>query len=696
MKLITDNGTVIPLPSDFSFTMERHNGFFSQEGSATIPASLPATPELLEALGHPERLASTTPYVRIIGATLTSGTIRLTGKLIIESVQRNGQVEASFAVDDGSFYAIHAAKPLREVVGSYGRFAGATVAEMCQNFSRVYAGEAEGLGLTFFPVAVNKGDDGYLILNEPAAVHSLSQGLVWQSRIIMEGDKKMSVPDGYGLAPFLLLDHLLTALFSCCDWRLVLTDAQQTLLSSIAVLHRCADTCVRTPLSYADLVPDITVGELIEWLRCRFHIMPVFDEMHHTVSLVAMEELLVSTPDQDLTDDIEDHPQVVLGAPSRIRLLVDTSIDGATPAADTLADLVARYGYIHHVSENVWSLNDYKDCLVLRLATGDYYEVRRNLSGGILRVRIGTNAFPYDRQNTDQAEDFQAIDCMPPMIFPVDDFPSNPPASYRCLMPYLGQTVHRHTNRLGETAESIEAQPLMICRYGMYEKKELGITIRQYRYGTTQAHDPAGAIDMAAHDVGTDLLLTPEGLYQRFWHRYNELLLNGSVTLRAMVHQPASALFDIHRLKSFRGQHLLPVTSQTDIGLHPQPAESEFILLQPLANPVHDTVPTADRPTLEWKKRSDYDTAMATLASEMDSTYGAGNWNEYGERYTDTLDESVYLGTPSHEGEIACRYTRTLEVTGAGYDYSDPYNNPIRVFTRTYIVSFWFEALPIE
>ena len=42
MKLIVDQGE-LSLPSDFSFDVEKNSAFFSEDGSTTIPATIPAT-----------------------------------------------------------------------------------------------------------------------------------------------------------------------------------------------------------------------------------------------------------------------------------------------------------------------------------------------------------------------------------------------------------------------------------------------------------------------------------------------------------------------------------------------------------------------------------------------------------------------------------------------------------------------------
>lgn len=673
MKLILSDGTAVPLSADFSFDMELHNSFFSDEGSASLPVQIPATKELLSRLGNPERLASDSPYVRILDAELSAGIFRHTGKLIIASVRRDDHVEAVLAVNDGDFNTSCGELRLPDIMSaSYGSaHTFDSAAELSQYLVSIYTGDTEDPDLILFPVAVNRQEsDGvvsYSYLNEPAGA-SLTDGLQWESRIVQDGDRQTSVPDGYGLAPFLYLDRMMVMLFSSCGWTLQLTRQQTALLHSLVIVHRCADSCVRGYIDYGDLVPDITMSELIEWLRCRFHGQIRFDTSRKEARLVLMEDMLQADGDLDLTNCVHDYPQVLLDAPSRVRLSVDTSLDGASPAAATLSELVQRYGYIWYENEQDFAGSSHKDCLVCRLASGDYYEVRRNMAGGVSKVRIGSNAMPYDRCNTEEAEDYQAIDCITPMVF----------CGSR-LMPFVGDVIHRHTNRLGQTAETPSPQPLLLCRYG--ELSSDG----SYRYGTTQSYDDAG------EPVAGALTLTPEGLYGQFWQQYNNLLLGGRVHVRAVVHHQVSDLsvFDIYRPKRYLGQHLLPVSVRAAIGQDVQPGECEYLLLQQMSEPVQDIVPTADRPALEWKKQTNYDSIIVNLAQGWDQAYGEENWSITGEVWLDDPDETVYLGIATTEGQVTHRYTRKLRI-----HVSWSSNSASGDFSRIVEIDHWFVAVP--
>lgn len=83
MKLTTPSGE-LTLPSDFSFEIEQNSAFFSEEGAASVAATIPATPADKAKLGFPSRLGRKSRFVNIIPATLQQGIYQKTGQLIGE------------------------------------------------------------------------------------------------------------------------------------------------------------------------------------------------------------------------------------------------------------------------------------------------------------------------------------------------------------------------------------------------------------------------------------------------------------------------------------------------------------------------------------------------------------------------------------------------------------------------------------
>ena len=72
MRLITEQGE-LTLPEDFSFEVEQNSAFFSENGAATVGATIPATGEDLARLGFPTRVARSTKHINTFPAILQHG-----------------------------------------------------------------------------------------------------------------------------------------------------------------------------------------------------------------------------------------------------------------------------------------------------------------------------------------------------------------------------------------------------------------------------------------------------------------------------------------------------------------------------------------------------------------------------------------------------------------------------------------------
>ena len=78
MKLVTENGE-LTLPTNFSFEIEQNSAFFSEEGAASIAATIPATPGDQAKLGFPGRIARKNRYVNSFPATIQKGIFQKKG-----------------------------------------------------------------------------------------------------------------------------------------------------------------------------------------------------------------------------------------------------------------------------------------------------------------------------------------------------------------------------------------------------------------------------------------------------------------------------------------------------------------------------------------------------------------------------------------------------------------------------------------
>lgn len=98
MKLITDNGE-LTLPADFSFEVEQNSAFFSEDGAASIAATIPATVSDQAKLGFPNRIARSKKFVNSIPASIQKGVFQKKGMLVIATADKDS-ITASMALED--------------------------------------------------------------------------------------------------------------------------------------------------------------------------------------------------------------------------------------------------------------------------------------------------------------------------------------------------------------------------------------------------------------------------------------------------------------------------------------------------------------------------------------------------------------------------------------------------------------------
>lgn len=696
MKLVTPKGE-LELPAEFSLTMERTNPLLSDQGDATVPATLPATPRNLSILGNRHRIDGAKVYDNMVEAILTAGPVQKKGRLVIDSVSRSEGIDASFAIDSSDLYTLAKEKTLKQLFEGQGETF-QSVAAAATHLYGIYSTGNMQWPYNVAPVAVSPytsdGSTRYQLNNEPA-----SNGLVYAARTVRDGDKQVSVPEGYGLAPFFRLGAMLDLLFASLGYAVTGNIFTASPLNRIVLLHNCAD-CLCNPthrLHYSDMVPSCTLSDFLDWLLAKFHCQPVVDSEARTVRIVRMEDMLATEPDADLTGKVEGHWKVLLQPSRRVVLKPSVtlaendeaqedqeSLESLTrPAAQTMQDFMAKHGEYVEVDEDQFlSLGSAQPpvtcCTVLRKADGTFYACHINPYTGLQEVRpVGSNHFAYDRQNSDGSEEFEQADVIPAMLASR----SLIQGAKKDAVPFIGERIHYHTAI--DNAREDARQDIIAAQF------RFSADFAALTTATTQ-----GFIPYNTQTGGLELPwpLTNEGMYEPFWKGYNELLLNRA------PHVAGRVLTDTHRLlaadmsvpKMADGQMLIPVSASGKVGERPVLAECEFIVNKRFSDGVTDpTYPPVAANGLKWDMQSNigklpedlFDRDKASIEEEYEhdhSTQFTPHAVATYDRGSVVMQESgVSVGPPSFLGE-----TRTATVKAT-----------VRVY---FLVDITFEGLTDE
>lgn len=513
MRLFTEKGEFI-LPEDFALDMQTNNPVFTSEGSASATFSLPATPENLEVAGRPDRLSRNTAFLNNVECIIQLGTFQLQGQLIVTSCNSE-EIGCCFTYKEGSLYASYKDKRLKDIL-QYTKYYTSTVSvRLLASYTQqeMEDNEFTPTKLVRFPVKVQLMEGYDICLNEledTSDEYGISFGdIIYKARSYTKGDTTIKVPAGYGLTAFPFLYHIIEVILKTVgNYNIVRNDFTKEPFNHLVLLHPVADLMCKGNIAYKDLVPDITLSDFISWLQDKFGAYITIDDTD--VSIIILDEILSESPAFDLTPYIDDDLSLEIPDEEHVSIEMDTSIAAAPAASES--EFYNKYGKIQEVSNVPAKVPG----IYLHTPTGRIYQVVQSESS-YNQVFLGYNYFPFSGQFSYSAEDAKttedrAVGCQ---LFSY--YKPSP------LLLHLGNAVHYNTAIEGEEEE--QDHPLMVA-WTYYDGS--------YWRGSVTGVESNGTILYPG--------LNPEGIFQRFWKKYNTLKLNLAPDASVTAHIPADAL----------------------------------------------------------------------------------------------------------------------------------------------------------
>lgn len=516
MKLSTQSG-ILDIPQDAEVEIKSSHPFFSEEGSASIPMSIPATIPNCSLLDWPDRINRSTRFMKKTSGFIECGVYRKSCTIISESAGKDSGIALCLALTESEIYTKMRDKTLPELLINFGHIPTRTTImspyELYAHNTHLPVDE-----FAIFPVASDLDNDGNVtIINEVDDTEIISQ-----PRTVKIGDTDISVPQWYGVAPFIFLKYVIQEAFRAGGFTIEHNCFMSGPLSRIVVVHNRADISIDEDRSWqfcaADMVPDMTMSDFITWLRDKFG--AIVTNNNGAISIRLMKDLVALQPDFDFTPLTIDSETIVYPEQKSLSRSMNTSIQSAAPAAESLEDLRQRYSQYA-------TCNEYASITGTGLFFVESLQkfYHRN-SAGVIKL-VGSSAFTYRRDAGFPVESKDTDDSFLPTIEVNGDY-----------MPYIGERQHIKLDI--ESGDS--SQPLQIC----------------------YAHDITtddGVITVgSSFDIrdGINPDLTPEGLTP-YWRWYENLLLNGAPEFTIECDIPITDILsiDIATPKFFRGCHCL-------------------------------------------------------------------------------------------------------------------------------------------
>ncbi len=351
---IKTQGEPLDLSAGFSIEIEDSNPVFNDRGSQSIPATIPATRRNIRLLDAPHRIdAGVNPNIPEISAEVVEGAYIRRGTMNITEAGKNEGITFNIGFDNSTVYAGWSQKKLSEMEGlpvyrpqlhGEGRY----IDDILEDLYRIYqSADPAQDDMAVFPVAVSNestGTDGeettcWEVLNLPGP-DGLSQPRKVK-RIIDSEITEVNVPEGYMVSPFLRVWRVLDLIFG--DIGVNVLDnpfRSDPELSRLVILNNTADAVCAGKVEYSDLMPDCTVEEFLNALWVRFGFVYNIDNNTGTVSMAFIKDIIDTAPLGTIDVFATGHELIKYNSPQYIRLNAATSIEGAAPVTDRFEDFV--------------------------------------------------------------------------------------------------------------------------------------------------------------------------------------------------------------------------------------------------------------------------------------------------------------------------------------------------------------------
>lgn len=552
LKIKTNKG-YLDLGGDFTVQIDEKSPVMNDRGSQTVPVTVPVTANNAGITGFAHRLdMGVKPMNEDQTCTVLDGVYKRTGKINIVSAGRTEGITLNIGFDNSEAYSAWKAKKLNSI--TLPSISGATVSGLMSSINWFFTDSHEDFAI-FQIVVKNDSKDGTYYpqyINRITLDSNGEYALCYQARtetlLINDTLTETSLPEGYGVAPFLYVHRVLDFIFSEFGYTITenpfKTDKE---LSSLVILNNAADCCVTGTLNYADLMPDCTIEDFLNALYVRFGLVYNVSSDTKTATLRLIRDIVDDVPDIDLSCSLTDEPLITYETARQIKLSAKTSFTGAAPSVERFEDYlkdqeVARLARVD-VSQRVIHLN-YEE------TTGRWFKWDEDNK----RLTYSSSSFfSWDRK-TDNIEDNELTsddECVP-MDFAPNDI----------LSPqYLADYVHRYTylktssNNDDEDSEKVETPLSFVFAFTSSQNSK-------YPFGSVLPFTSDGEEvilkDGSKHTISL-LFQYKNGLFINFWKKYDAIIRHSFNQVEANVLLPVHQLMsmDILTPVALRGQYLL-------------------------------------------------------------------------------------------------------------------------------------------
>lgn len=655
LKISNASGT-FDLQKDFNTEIEDSSPIYNERGSQSIAATIPGTKKNLRLNKHIERTDIDTAPAKDDRITISDGIYHRVGKMNVVSASEEEGITFNVGFSESELYSIWNAVSLQSLdMPVYKPEGGvsALVSYILDNRSK------EDSPFCLFPIAVSynrKVDKETIDYLEYLNNYNGSFGAArTETFFIDDGPVEVSLPEGYGVTPFLKVSYILETIFAAYGYTIIenpFTTHHQ--LKQLVVLNNAADCCVKGILKYSELMPDCTINEFMQALWCRFGLLYFVDGNTRSVRLKFIRDIINAPHSSDWTLLKASKPVINFEEPQQLKLSASTNVKGPTdessaaPAAESLDKFLKPYNYIVTTKAGGY--------LVYKPQYAAYYKTDNVTQQTEF---VSSEFFSWDR----------GADMAYKEISSVDEFLPSKLAMFKVSTTkiisvplYLFSKVHRYTTITSsdvDISENLEYQtPLAFC-FSFFDSNSYLV------YGSQNCLDSQGkpALDKQ-YGEACDISLTfvgQYGLFSHFWRDYDAILRHANHVVETDVHLSAQQCMNPSFLSPILldGQRMLPDSVRYTLPYRSSvPAKVKLRtikLLKPFDLDKEQTVPIVEQ-LYTWKRFDNRSAAVnAATKSQVDewrSKLGKDQTIydlQYKNASTDAPNAKIPLSVPTEE-----------------------------------------------
>lgn len=596
MKLKNKDGELFDLSPDTLIEIERTNPFFIEWGEQSLPLSLPPTDKNKRLLGQIQNIASRGRAEKV-EVYLHEQVFNMKAQMVLLSYNDKDGFECSLLLNEGSLNNRVQDLDIADVFGDETlKFVSVNA---CVDFLRTLMKTDNERFAIFRIVALpeDKGKFRHLNLMDKKQADGYYDFTNRNETVETSGENTINIPAGCYISPFVKLNYLLKRIFGHLGYTYEPGFLGSVPFSNMVVLNNTADTIVKGSIKMTDILPDCSVGTLLDVLRKKFCMEFAVDDVKRIVSVVLFNEIVDSISSKDLTGVLAGKPSITY--------------------PESYKQLKLHTDYVQHVlcslsfslvGENITIEADQSDYLSLKNLYPDALFDRN--SGTIYRLGvkghaaviegIGTMATDYYTGGSLSTEEITCDECMPGMVCSKTSFGTTfwPPApvveKYRFL--HTKVIMDSEKDSAGDTQENegkmdvsdTDELPVMLAFAGR-------ISGMGYDFGTiSNYYDDNKQWDYALYWNG------PDGLFEKFWRKRDDLLRNSlhKISVDLLLSEADKMQLSSTSKITVQGQELIPETIRYVVGEN-NLSTSDFYTISK-----HEPISSAPKQT--WPAVSDY------------------------------------------------------------------------------------------